>query len=156
MERMQISAEQLNGAGVVLVVEDNLGDARLIRELLNSGDAQHQIHHVDDGVKAMDFLRRRGTYDASPRPDLVILDLNLPRKDGREVLAEVKGDPTLRTIPVVILTTSEAEEDVRNCYELHANCFVTKPADFDDFNNVMRMIDEFWFGVAQRPAALLA
>ncbi|MEO5337432.1 MAG: response regulator [Magnetospirillum sp. WYHS-4] len=151
---MQVFAQSGSNSGVVLVVEDNLGDARLIRELLNSGDVQHQIHHVDDGVKAMDFLRRQGTFDASPRPDLVILDLNLPRKDGREVLAEVKGDPLLRTIPVVVLTTSEAEEDVRNCYELHANCFVTKPADFDDFNTVMRMIDEFWFGVAQRPVVL--
>lgn len=151
---MQTEVERRSDTGIVLVVEDNLGDARLIKELLNGGDTQHQIHHVDDGVKAMDFLRRRGTYDESPRPDLVILDLNLPRKDGREVLAEVKTDPHLRSIPVVILTTSEAEEDVRNCYELHANCFVTKPADFDDFNTVMRMIDEFWFGVAQRPAVL--
>jgi CheY-like chemotaxis protein len=151
---MQTEVDRRGDSGIVLVVEDNLGDARLIKELLNGGDIQHQIHHVDDGVKAMDFLRRRGTYDESPRPDLVILDLNLPRKDGREVLAEVKTDPHLRSIPVVILTTSEAEEDVRNCYELHANCFVTKPADFDDFNTVMRMIDEFWFGVAQRPAVL--
>lgn len=137
--------------GTVLLVEDNPGDARLIQELLNSGPVRHDIHHVDDGVKAMDFLRSQGDYGSSPRPDLMILDLNLPRKDGREVLAEVKGDNGLRSIPIVVLTTSEADQDVHHCYELHANCYVTKPADFDDFNDVMRMIDEFWFGIAQLP-----
>ncbi len=137
--------------GTVLLVEDNPGDAKLIQELLNSGESDHIIHHVDDGAKAVAFLRRVGDYGTSPRPDLMILDLNLPRKSGREVLAEVKGDAGLRSIPIVILTTSEAEQDILNCYELHANCYVTKPADFDDFNNAMRMIDDFWLGTANLP-----
>ena len=137
--------------GVVLLVEDNPGDARLIMELLNSGETRHDIHHVDDGVKAMSYLRNEGDYSESPQPHLMFLDLNLPRKDGREVLAEVKGDPSLKHIPVVILTTSEAEQDVHRCYELHANCYVTKPADFDDFNDVMRVLDDFWFGTAHLP-----
>ena len=138
--------------GTILLVEDNPGDARLILELLNSGPTRHDIRHVDDGVKAIEYLYHRGEYKGTPRPDLVILDLNLPRKDGREVLAEIKADDTLRSIPVVVLTTSEAEQDVHGCYDLHANCYITKPADFDAFDDVMRMIDEFWFGIACLPA----
>ncbi len=111
----------------ILVVEDNPGDARLIEELLKANKENYHLHLVNDGVEAMDFLNKRGHYRNSPKPDLIFLDLNLPRKDGREVLAEIKRDVNLKQIPVVIMTTSQAEEDILKAYSLHANCYVTKP-----------------------------
>jgi CheY-like chemotaxis protein len=137
----------------VLLVEDDPGDTLMIREAF----ADHKVHNtlscVTDGVQAMRFLRREGEYADAPRPDLILLDLNLPRKDGREVLAEIKGDPALATIPVVVLTTSQAEEDVLRSYELHANAYVTKPVDFDRFIDVVRQIDEFFVTVVKLPKA---
>jgi len=136
----------------VLLVEDNEGDARLAREALREGKIRNTIHHVSDGVEAMAFLRRQGRYRDAPRPDLVLLDLNLPRKDGREVLAEVKTDDSLKRIPVVILTVSSAEEDVLRSYNLHANCYITKPIDFVQFMKVVRSIEEFWLTIVKLPS----
>jgi CheY-like chemotaxis protein len=123
----------------------------LIREAFDDNEVANRLHVVADGVEALDFLRRRARYVDAPRPDLVLLDLNLPRKDGREVLAEVKEDADLRMIPVVVLTTSQAEEDVLRSYNLHANAYVTKPVDFDRFIGVVRQIDEFFVSVVQLP-----
>jgi CheY-like chemotaxis protein len=135
----------------VLLVEDDPGDTLMIREAF----ADHKVHNtlssVTDGVQAMQFLRREGEYADAPRPDLVLLDLNLPRKDGREVLAEIKQDEDLCTIPVVVLTTSQAEEDVLRSYQLHANAYVTKPVDFDRFIDVVRQIDDFFVTVVKLP-----
>jgi CheY-like chemotaxis protein len=135
----------------VLLVEDDPGDVLLIREAFDDNEVANRLHVVADGVEALDFLRRRARYVDAPRPDLVLLDLNLPRKDGREVLAEVKEDADLRMIPVVVLTTSQAEEDVLRSYNLHANAYVTKPVDFDRFIGVVRQIDEFFVSVVQLP-----
>ena len=135
----------------ILLVEDNPGDARLTIEAMRDAKVNNRIHVVEDGVEALAFLRREGRYSEAPRPDLVLLDLNLPRKDGREVLAEVKADPALRRIPVVVLTTSRAEEDVLRAYDLHANCYVTKPVDLEQFMKVIRFIDEFWVSVVTLP-----
>jgi CheY-like chemotaxis protein len=135
----------------VLLVEDNPGDARLAVEALREGGGKVQLHLAQDGVEAMAFLKREGVHCDAPRPDLLLLDLNLPRKDGREVLAEVKNDPALRRIPVVVLTTSQAEQDVMSCYELHANCFITKPVDLDQFINVVRTIEGFWCQTVKLP-----
>ncbi len=146
-----IMQESSEGRSVILLVEDNLGDARLIVELLNSGKSRHDIRHVDDGVKAQAYLRKEGDYVGTPQPHLVLLDLNLPRKNGREVLAEAKTDPSLKHIPVIILTTSEAERDILQCYELHANGYLTKPADFDDFYEAMQVLDELWLDTACLP-----
>jgi chemotaxis family two-component system response regulator Rcp1 len=136
----------------ILLVEDNPGDERLVREAMRIAKMRNLLHVVHDGVEAMAFLRREGAYGASTRPDLVLLDLNLPRKDGREVLAEVKADPELRRIPVVVLTTSRADEDVLRAYDLHANCFITKPVDFEQFMKVVQQIDHFWVNVVTLPA----
>ena len=122
----------------ILLVEDNQADVVLTREALEHSKLANQLHVVEDGVEALAFLRREGDYGAVPRPDLVLLDLNLPRKDGREVLAEIKADPDLRRIPVVILTTSSAEEDILKTYDLHANCYITKPVDLDQFLKVVQ------------------
>jgi two-component system, chemotaxis family, response regulator Rcp1 len=135
----------------ILLVEDNPGDERLTREALKEGKVYSNLHWVKDGVEAMAFLRREGKYAAAPRPEIILLDLNLPRKDGREVLEEVKADDRLRRIPVVILTTSKAEEDVLRTYNLHANCFVTKPVDLDKFMVVVKSIDDFGLTVVTLP-----
>jgi len=135
----------------ILLVEDNPGDVQLAREALETGKVRVALHVVVDGVEAMDFLRRRGACAAAVRPDLILLDLNLPRKDGREVLGEIKADADLRRIPVVILTTSKAEEDVLKTYDLHANCYITKPIDFDQFIRVVRSIEDFWLTVVRLP-----
>ena len=135
----------------ILLVEDNPGDVRLAREGLSECKIRNNLHVVDDGVKAMAFLRRQDEYARAPRPDLVLLDLNLPRKDGREVLREVKEDEKLRTIPVVVLTTSKAEEDILKSYSLHANCYVTKPMGLEQFLDVVRSIEDFWFTIVKLP-----
>jgi CheY-like chemotaxis protein len=135
----------------VLLVEDDPGDVLLIREAFEYNKVHNSLHVAADGVEALDFLHRRNGHEKSPRPDLVLLDLNLPRKDGREVLEEVKADKDLRTIPVVVLTTSEAEEDILRSYDLHANAYVTKPVDFDRFIEVVRLIDDFFVTVVKLP-----
>jgi CheY-like chemotaxis protein len=135
----------------VLLVEDDPGDVVLIKEAFEYNKVHNALHVVSDGEEALEFLYRRGRYEAAPRPDLVLLDLNLPRKDGREVLEEVKADRDLRTIPVVVLTTSEAEEDIVRSYDLHANAYVTKPVDFDRFIEVVRLIDDFFVTVVKLP-----
>lgn len=128
----------------VLLVEDNPGDARLAAEAFKEGAVPCRLHVASDGIEAMAFLRRQGRHETAPRPDLILLDLNLPRKDGREVLAEIKEDPGLRRIPVIVLTTSQAESDIARAYELHANCYIVKPVDFDRFIDVVRGIEDFW------------
>ena len=135
----------------VLLVEDDPGDVLLIREAFADNKVRNRLHVVSDGVDALAFLRREGEHADAPQPDLVLLDLNLPRKDGREVLAEVKRDDALRHIPVVVLTTSKAEEDVLKSYKLHANAYVTKPVDFERFIDVVRQIDEFFVTVVKLP-----
>jgi CheY-like chemotaxis protein len=135
----------------ILLIEDNPGDARLTIEAMREAKVRNRIHVVEDGVEAMEFLRRQGRHSAALRPDLILLDLNLPRKDGREVLAEVKADPDLKRIPVVVLTTSRAEEDVLRAYDLHANCYVTKPVDLEQFMKIVKQIDEFWVKVVTLP-----
>ncbi len=137
----------------ILLVEDNPGDVRLVQEAMRAAKMRNRMSVVEDGVDAMAFLRREGHFADAPRPDLILLDLNLPRKDGREVLAEVKADPQLRRIPVVVLTTSQAEEDVLRAYDLHANCFVTKPVQFEQFMQVVQAIDNFWVNVVTLPNA---
>jgi two-component system response regulator len=135
----------------ILLVEDSPTDVLLAREALEHAKVLNTLHVVSDGVEAMAFLRREAPYENVPRPDLVLLDLNLPRKDGREVLAEVKNDENLKRIPIVVLTTSRAEEDIFKAYGLHANCYVTKPVDFDQFADVVKMIENFWFTVVSLP-----
>lgn len=135
----------------ILLVEDNEGDARLAREALRDSKIRNSLHHVPDGEEAMAFLRREGKYAESPRPDLVLLDLYLPRKDGREVLAEIKQDEDLKRIPVVILTVSSADEDVLKAYSLHANCYITKPIDLDQFLKVVKSIEDFWLSIVKLP-----
>ncbi len=136
----------------ILLVEDNAGDVRLTMEALKEGRVLNHLDIVEDGVEALAYLRREGIYADRPRPDLILLDLNLPRKDGREVLAEIKQDPSLRRIPVVILTTSRSEEDILRSYNLYANCYVTKPVGLDEFLDVVRSIQDFWFTVVVLPA----
>ena len=135
----------------ILLVEDNPGDARLAREALQDAKVRNALHWVVNGEEAMDFLRQEGKHDRAPRPDLILLDLNLPRKDGREVLAEIKADPDLKRIPVVILTVSKDEEDVMKTYNLHANCFITKPIDLNQFIKVVKSIEDFWLTVVKLP-----
>jgi CheY-like chemotaxis protein len=135
----------------ILMVEDNPGDVRLTIEGLKEGKVNNNLYVVEDGVEAMSFLRREGKYSDAVRPDLILLDLNLPKKDGREVLAELKADENLRTIPVVVLTTSEAEQDILKAYALHANCYITKPVDLDQFISVVTSIEEFWFTIVKLP-----
>jgi CheY-like chemotaxis protein len=140
-----------NGPIEILLVEDNPGDVRLTKEALKEGKVYSNLHTVKDGVEAMEFLRKQGKYKDVPRPDIVLLDLNLPRKDGREVLEEIKSDDNLKRIPVVVLTTSKAEEDVLRTYNLHANCYVTKPVDLEKFMVVVKSIDVFWLTVVTLP-----
>ena len=135
----------------ILLVEDNPGDVRLIREALNNGKVLTDLYVVHDGVEALAFLRRDGDYARDPRPDLILLDLNLPKKNGCEVLAIVKADNDLKTIPAVVLTTSQANEDILKAYSLSANCYVTKPVDVDDFMRVVRCIEEFWLLTVKLP-----
>jgi len=135
----------------ILVVEDNIGDARLIKEVLNEHKIFNSLFIVNDGVEAMNFLLKKGKYNDSPKPDLIILDLNLPKKDGREVLAEIKGNNDLKSIPVVIMTISQAETDILKSYNLHANCYITKPIDLDQFIKVVKSIEEFWFSIVKLP-----
>ena len=135
----------------ILLVEDNPGDVRLAQEALKESKIRNKLFVVDDGAEAMAFLRRQGKYAGAPRPDLILLDLNLPRKSGREVLAEVKTDESLKRIPVVVLTVSRAEEDVIKCYNYHANCYITKPLDFSQFMEVTKSIEEFWLTIVKLP-----
>jgi len=135
----------------VLLVEDDPGDVMLVREAFAADKVGNTLSVVSDGVEAMRFVRGEGEYAGEERPDLVLLDLNLPRKSGAEVLAEIKSDPQLSTIPVVVLTTSQAEEDVLRSYEMHANAYVTKPVDFDRFGEIVRQIDEFFVGIVRLP-----
>lgn len=136
----------------ILLVEDSPGDVRLTQEILADTRIANDIHVVNDGEAAMAFLRRQGEHAEAPRPDLVLLDLNLPRKDGREVLGEMKGDESLRRIPVIVLTTSAAERDVLRSYDLHVNCYITKPIDLDEFITVVRSIEGFWLSVVRLPS----
>lgn len=135
----------------ILLAEDNPGDARLAMEALADAKVSNVLHHVRDGVEAMAYLRKEGKYAEMSRPDLILLDLNMPRKDGREVLAEVKADPHLRRIPVVILTVSKAEQDILKSYDLHANCYITKPVGLDEFLTVVKSIEDFWFTIVKLP-----
>ena len=135
----------------ILLVEDNPGDVRLTRETLKDSKLLNRMSVAVDGVEALAFLRREGRYAGEVRPDLILLDLNLPKKDGREVLAEIKADESLRRIPVVVLTTSSAEQDILKMYDLHANCYITKPVDLDQFSTVVRAIETFWFTIVKMP-----
>lgn len=137
----------------VLLVEDSPSDVRLTREALRESQLLNNLSVVGDGIEALSYLRRQDGYAEAVHPDLVLLDLNLPKKDGREVLAEIKADPALRRIPVVVLTTSSAEEDVIKTYDLHANCYITKPLDLDRFIRVIKSIEDFWVGVVKLPGA---
>jgi CheY-like chemotaxis protein len=138
----------------ILLVEDDPGDVMLIRESFADHKVGNVLSVVNDGVEAMAYLRREGEYADRARPDLIVLDLNLPRKNGNEVLAEIKSDPELTMIPVVVLTTSEAEEDIRRSYQLHANAYISKPVDFDRFREVVHQIDDFFVGVVKLPTSL--
>jgi chemotaxis family two-component system response regulator Rcp1 len=135
----------------VLLVEDNPGDVRLTREALKDGKVSNNLSVMQDGVEALRFLRREGPYADAPRPDMVLLDLNLPKKDGRQVLQEMKQDRSLRTIPVVVLTSSDAERDIIGAYELQANCYITKPVDLDQFITAVKSIEDFWFSIVKLP-----
>jgi chemotaxis family two-component system response regulator Rcp1 len=135
----------------VLLVEDSPGDVRLTREALKDAKVHINLHVAPDGAEAMAFLKREGKYANVPRPDLILLDLNLPKKDGREVLAEIKGSEALKSIPVVVLTTSASEADILRSYRLHANCYITKPVDLEGFLTVVRSIDNFWLSVVKLP-----
>ncbi|WP_086847673.1 response regulator [Amycolatopsis kentuckyensis] len=135
----------------ILLVEDDPGDVLMTREAFAHHKIRNPLHVAEDGVEALRFLKREGPFGEAPRPGLILLDLNLPRKDGRELLGEIKQDLALRTIPVVVLTTSEAEEDILRSYELHANAYVTKPVDFEKFVEVVRKIDDFWVTVVKLP-----
>lgn len=146
-----MSSGKANRIVTILLVEDNPGDVRLVREALTEGKLPHRLNVVNDGVEAIEYLRRQGKHSKAETPDLILLDLNLPKLDGREVLDDIKNDPELKRIPVVILSTSRADEDVRLTYEGHANCYITKPADFDQFAKIVRAIEDFWLSVVVLP-----
>ncbi|HEX2619717.1 MAG TPA: response regulator [Phototrophicaceae bacterium] len=135
----------------ILLVEDNPGDARLTREALKDSKMNNNLSVVEDGVEAIEFLRRIGQYADAPRPDIILLDLNLPRKDGREVLQEIKADNDLKRIPVVVLTTSDDERDILSTYDLHANCYITKPVNLNRFIEIVKSIEGFWFSIVKLP-----
>jgi two-component system, chemotaxis family, response regulator Rcp1 len=135
----------------ILLVEDNAGDVRLTMEALREGKVRNNLTVARDGVEALAILRREGPHAGAARPDLILLDLNLPKKDGREVLAEIKADANLKRIPVVVLTTSKAEEDILKTYDLHANCYISKPVDLEQFIVVVRSIDDFWLSIVKLP-----
>jgi CheY-like chemotaxis protein len=136
----------------ILLVEDNLGDVRLIQEALKDAKVANTMHVVGDGVAALDFLYRRDAFGTAPRPDLIVMDLNLPRKNGHEVLEQIKQEPQLKSIPVIILTSSHAKEDIDCAYTLHANCYITKPVEFVSYTAVVREIEKFWFTIVTLPA----
>ena len=136
----------------ILLVEDSPGDARLTKEALKDSKVANHITVAEDGVEAMALIRHEGAHADAVRPDLILLDLNLPKKDGREVLAEIKADEDMRSIPVIILTTSQAEEDIIRTYNLHANCYITKPVDLDQFLKVVRTIEDFWLSIVKLPS----
>jgi CheY-like chemotaxis protein len=136
----------------ILLIEDNPGDVRLMREVFKDSRVRNNLTVAEDGVQALEFLRRQGAYAQAVRPDLILLDLNLPKKDGRQVLSEIKEDHDFKSIPVLILTTSHAAEDVRRSYALHANCYITKPFDLEEFIQIVKMIERFWMGVVLLPA----
>ncbi len=138
----------------ILLVEDSPSDAALTIEALKAGKIANTLNHVEDGVDAMDYLKRRGRYTNAARPDLIMLDLNLPRKDGREVLAEIKSDKDLKIIPIIVLTTSSSDEDILKSYQLNANCYITKPVDFSHFIDVVKSIENFWLTVVTLPVKL--
>lgn len=146
-----MSAEIMGRSVEILLVEDNPGDVRLTQEALRDNKIRNNLSVVGDGVEALAYLNREGKYTDSPRPDLILLDLNLPKKDGREVLAEIKADEHLKRIPVVVLTTSKAEEDIVRAYDLRANCYITKPVDFDQFIRVVKSIEDFWLTMVKLP-----
>ena len=146
-----MSAQALGRLVEILLVEDNAGDARLAMEVLKEAKVRNELHWVQDGVEAMAFLRREGEYADAPRPDVILLDLNLPKKDGREVLADIKSDESLRRIPVVILTVSADEQDILDTYDNHANCYITKPLDLGQFIEVVKSIEEFWLTIVKLP-----
>jgi two-component system, chemotaxis family, response regulator Rcp1 len=144
--------ESFTGRAVeILLVEDSPSDVELTREALETAKVKSRLHVVEDGVAATDFLFRRGRFAAAPEPDIVLLDLNLPTKDGREVLAEVKTNPDLAKIPIVVLSASQAEEDVLRAYQLHANCYIAKPVDFNQFLKIISLIEQFWLKLVQLP-----
>ena len=153
---MTMSNRELGRPVDILVIEDNPADARLTQEVLKEAKIPNNMHVARDGVEALAFLHREGKYSQAPRPDLILLDLNLPRKDGREVLAEIKADKDLGTIPVVVLSISRAEEDILLCYKLNANCYTTKPMDLLQFNNMVRSITQFWFSTVTLPPRVKA
>jgi two-component system, chemotaxis family, response regulator Rcp1 len=138
----------------ILLVEDNLADARLMVEALKDCKVPNRLHIARDGIQALNFLHQDGEFAQVPRPDLIFLDLNLPRKDGREVLAEIKADPNLKTIPVIVLTSSQAEQDIVKTYDLQANCYVNKPVDLDQFLATMEIVENFWLTLANLPPRL--
>jgi CheY-like chemotaxis protein len=146
-----MSTEQLGRPAEILLAEDNPADVRLTREALRDAKMNNNLNVVTDGVEAMAFLRREGKYAGAPRPDVILLDLNMPRKDGRQVLAEVKADEKLRSIPVVILTSSQAEEDILRAYNLNVNCYVTKPVELDQFMKIIKSIENFWLEIVALP-----
>jgi two-component system, chemotaxis family, response regulator Rcp1 len=135
----------------ILLVEDDPGDVELTREALEVAKVANRLHVVDDGADAIDFLLRRGRFTDVPQPDIILLDLNLPNKDGRQVLTEIKADANLAQIPIVVLTTSQADEDILSAYKLHANCYITKPIDFNQFLRIVSAIEEFWLSVVKLP-----
>ena len=143
---------QRNGKPIeILLIEDNPGDVRLTKEVLKEGKVRNNLQVVGDGVEAMAYLHRENSYTKAPRPDLILLDLNLPKKDGREVLQEIKADHQLKRIPVVVLTTSDANEDILKSYNLSANCYITKPVDLDQFISVIRSVEAFWLTIVTLP-----
>jgi len=145
-------SNKINGKPVeILLVEDNSGDVRLTQEALKDSKLNNNLYVVNDGLEALAFLRREGKHAKTPRPDLILLDLNLPKKNGRDVLDEIKEDPELKRIPVVVLTTSKAEEDIIRTYNSHANCYITKPIDFEQFITVVKKIEDFWFTIVKLP-----
>jgi chemotaxis family two-component system response regulator Rcp1 len=146
--------DKLGSSIEILLAEDNPGDVRLTREALKESKIRNNLNVVPDGMEAMAFLRRQGKYADAPTPDLVLLDLNLPKKDGREVLAEIKSDPAFKRIPVVIITSSQAEQDILCTYDLHANCYVTKPVDLDQFIKVIQSIESFWLTIVKLPSSV--
>jgi len=135
----------------ILMVDDNLSDIRLTHEAFKDSKLRNNVHEVYDGTEAMAFLRKEGKYALAPRPDIILLDLNMPKKDGHEVLEEIKSDPDLKSIPVVILTVSQAEEDILKSYDLYANCYITKPVDLDQFIKVVKSLENFWFTIVKLP-----
>lgn len=144
--------EDRGGPIEILLVEDNPGDVRLTQEALKESKVTNNLHVAEDGMEALDFLYHKGDHTDAPRPDLILLDLNLPKKDGRELLEDIKADEELKRIPVVVLTTSKAEEDIYRMYDQHANCYITKPIDFDQFIEVVKSIEDFWLTIVKLPS----